>query len=142
MNPPSPSPLAPTASIVLPFPARHDPQLKELLRRCSPATYEAALRYRYSGDISALPVLVRGLVERFVEPELRPRLQAPANEELRLAEDLGLDSLTMMEMVLLAEDILQITVSADELRHFRSLGDIMRFTVGKAHGLSAEAWPA
>lgn len=97
---------------------------------------DAVLRFRSSGDASHLVTLINGVVSRFVEPDLRPRLQDPP-ETLRLAEDLGLDSLTMMEIVLLAEDVLQICIAADELRHFRTIGDVHRFVQWKTTGDSA-----
>ena len=57
---------------------------------------------------------------------MRGRLTGPA-DHLRLIEDLGLDSLTMMEIMIKVEDILHVTVSDEELRHFRTLGDVRQF---------------
>ena len=113
-----------------------DAHLREALKRCPAFTLEAALRFRASGDPSHLVPLVNGVVARFVEPDLRPRLQDPP-ESLRMAEDLGLDSLTMMEIVLLAEDVLQICIAAEELRHFHTIGDVHQFVRWKATGDSA-----
>jgi 3-hydroxyacyl-[acyl-carrier-protein] dehydratase len=113
-----------------------DPELRELLKRCSPATVEAALKFRRSRELVYLPQIVVGVIERYVERDLRPRL-ANADPELRLVEDLSVDSLTMMEIVLLAEDVLQISINNDELLHLRTLGDVQRFVEMKVRGVPA-----
>ena len=99
-----------------------DAALREALKRCSPATYEAARLIRITGDVEYLPAIVQGIIERFVEPDLKARL-AHSDDDLRLIEDLGIDSLTLMEAVALAEDVLQISVDG-ELNHVRTLGDV------------------
>ena len=103
-----------------------DPVLRETLKRCSPATYYAACKFRKTGHGDDLRAVVLGVVERFVERDLRPRL-SPPTDTLRLREDLGLDSLTMMEIVMIAEEVLPISVSNEELTHLRTLGDVQTF---------------
>jgi acyl carrier protein len=107
-----------------------DPVLRETLKRCSPATYYAACKFRKTGRSEELQTVVLGVIERFVERELRPKLQTP-DAALRLSEDLGLDSLTMMEIVMVAEEVLRISVSNEELSHLRTLGEVQRFIAGK-----------
>jgi len=107
-----------------------DAQLRELLKRCSPCTYYAAYQFRRTGDLGRLPAIVGGVIERYVEPALRPKLKDPS-DGLRLAEDLAIDSLTMMEIVLLAEDVLEISIANEELRHLRTLGEVQRFVAAK-----------
>src|SRR5687767_5723647 len=77
--------------------AAEDAALREALKRCSPATYAAARQFRETGNRRHLPAIVGGMIERFVDREQRAKLNPP-DERLRLAEDLGLDSLTMMEL--------------------------------------------
>jgi len=78
--------------------------------------------------------VVIGVIERFVEPELRVKLK-DADDDLRLIEDLGIDSLTMMEIVILVEDVLQMTINNDELRNLRTVGDVKTFIDCKIRGL-------
>jgi 3-hydroxyacyl-[acyl-carrier-protein] dehydratase len=66
------------------------------------------------------------VIERFVEPDLRVKLK-DADDDLRLIEDLGIDSLTMMEIVILVEDVLQLSINNDELRNLRTVGDVKTF---------------
>lgn len=105
-------------------------ELEQALKRCSPATLAAACRFRSTGDVEHLRPVIAGVLERYVERDLRPRLQN-SDDSLRLIEDLGIDSLTMLEVVLLTEDILQISVSNEELKQLRTLGDIRQFLTRK-----------
>jgi 3-hydroxyacyl-[acyl-carrier-protein] dehydratase len=108
--------------------------LREALKRCSPATYYAACKFREYGDATQLPAIVVGVIERFVERDLRAKLQHQP-EPLRLREDLGLDSLTMMEVVMLAEEVLPISVNNEELTQLRTIGDVQRFMLAKLNVL-------
>src|SRR3954469_8967423 len=99
-----------------PFAPEDETALREALKRCSPSTFEAAVQYRKTGNPEHVPAVVIGVVERFVEPDLRTKLK-DADDDLRLIEDLGIDSLTMMEIVILVEDVLQMSVNNDELRN-------------------------
>ncbi|MCC5023510.1 MAG: acyl carrier protein [Candidatus Synoicihabitans palmerolidicus] len=118
------------------MPATSTPEedLRQSLKRCRPEVTTATFQYRDSGDTSLRPLILTGVIERFVEPELRSRLTNP-DDTLRLREDLGLDSLTMMEIVLLTEDVFRINITAYELRHLCTLGQIKTFVSGKAKGL-------
>jgi 3-hydroxyacyl-[acyl-carrier-protein] dehydratase len=116
------------------FSAEDETALRESLKRCSPATLEAAVQFRKSHDITQVPGVVIGVIERFVEPSLRSKLKE-ADDELRLVEDLGIDSLTMMEIVILVEDVLQMQINNDELRNLRTVGDVKTFIDCKVRGL-------
>lgn len=117
-----------------PFTAEDENALRETLKRCSSATIEAALQFRKTRDVTHVPVVVIGVIERFVEPSLRPKLHA-GEDDLRMVEDLGIDSLTMMEIVILVEDVLQMQINNEELRNLRTVGDIKTFIDCKARGL-------
>ena len=108
--------------------------IRESLKRCSPAAVEAAIGYRKTKDANVLPAIIIGIIERFVEPDLRAKLKA-ADDELRLVEDLGIDSLTMMEIVILVEDVLQMQINNEELRNLRTVGDVKVFIDCKVRGL-------
>ena len=62
-------------------------------------------------------------MERYVSPDLRDRLGSPA-DDLLLQEHLGLDSLTLMEIVMRLEDVFPITIRDEEFRQVRTLGDL------------------
>lgn len=113
-------------------------QLRESLRRCSEQTIQAALEYRRTKSPRHTLTVVVGIIERYVDPELRPKL-TEAGESLRLIEDLGLDSLTMMEIVMLVEEVMGLTITNDELRSLATVGDIRAFIDRKAAGAEASA---
>lgn len=117
-----------------PFTSEDDANLKESLKRCSAATYEAAAQFRKTGNTEHLPAVVLGIIERFVEPDLRAKLK-DADDDLRIIDDLGVDSLTMMEIVLLVEEALQMSIHNDELRHLRTVGDVKTFIACKVKGV-------
>ena len=104
--------------------------MRDALKRCSPATYYAACKFKRFGRSEDLRTVVLGVIERFVERELRPKL-TDASETLRLREDLGLDSLTMMEVVMVAEEVVRVSVSNEELTQLRTLGDVHAFMLAK-----------
>lgn len=107
--------------------------LREALKRCAPATLEAALSYRRTGDVAAIPTVVLGIIERFVDPEHRSRLKT-GETDLRVIEDLGVDSLTMMEVVMLVEESLKISIKNEELRDLRTIADINTFIEARVSG--------
>ena len=110
-----------------------DPVLREALKRCSPATYYAACKFRANGHPDDLRAIVLGVVERFVERDLRAKLHGPAEavDALRLNQELGLDSLTLMEIVMIAEEVLPITISNEELTRLGTLGQVQHFIAAK-----------
>jgi len=124
-------PFSPTAK---PFAPEDEAALREALKRCSPSAFEAAVQFRKTGNAEHVPAVVIGVIERFVEPDLRMKLK-DADDDLRLIEDLGIDSLTMMEIVILVEDVLQMTINNDELRNLRTVGDVKTFIDCKIRGL-------
>lgn len=105
-------------------------ELRQALKRCRPEVIIAAIEFRETRDPVLLPVIVTGVIERFVEPEQR-HLLLNGNSRVKLAEDLGLDSLTMMEIVLLTEDVFHISISSDEMRGLCTLGEIKTFIARK-----------
>jgi 3-hydroxyacyl-[acyl-carrier-protein] dehydratase len=111
--------------------AREDAALRETLRHCSGCTYYAAYQLRLTGDPGRVPTLVAGVLGRFVEPDLRGRLDRPEGEVL-LDADLGIDSLDRMEVAGIFEDVLQTTISDSELRALRTTGDVRRLVEARA----------
>ena len=108
--------------------------LREQLKRCSPETLEAALRYRSTGNPDGVSLIVLGIIERFLDPEVRPRLRA-GGDSLRIFDDLGIDSLTMVEVVMLVEEVLQIKINNEELRDLRTVGDVKTYIDCRVRGL-------
>jgi len=134
----NPPPAVTTASTPTP---QDDPALRETLKRCSPATYYAACKFRQTASPDDLRILVTGVIERFVERSNRAAI-ASGSDTLRLREDLGLDSLTMMEIVMLAEEVLPLTVANEELTQLHTLGDVQTFIARKVAAARSAPRPA
>ena len=49
-------------------------------------------------------------------------------------EDLGMDSLTMLEIVMLVEQTLQVSIDNEELKDLRTIGDVKAYLNAKAKG--------
>lgn len=107
-----------------------DPLVQDLLRRCSPQARRAAREFRRTGAVEHLPAVIDGVIEHYADPDVRPKLNG-AHDNLRLAEDLAIDSLTMLEIIFLAEEVLGISVDNDEVRPFKTVGDVKRFIIAK-----------
>ena len=107
--------------------------LKDLLKRCPAGTYEAALAFRQDKDVSQIETIVMGVIDRHLEPEQREIL-ANSDDSLRMYEDLGMDSLTMLEVVMLVEQTLQVSIDNEELRDLRTIGDVKAYLSAKAKG--------
>ena len=85
---------------------------------------------RRTKSLELLPAIVHGLIEHYVERDARAKLSR-ADDGLRLVEDLAIDSLTMLEIVFLAEDVLQISIDNEDLRPVRTVGDVKTFIASK-----------
>ncbi len=109
-------------------------QFRESLRRCSEETVEAAIEYRRCGDSKYLPTIVLGIIERFVEPEFRSKL-SDGDDDIRVVEDLGVDSLMMLEIVMLVEETLNLSIQNDELLELKTLGDVKTLIHCKIEGI-------
>ncbi len=100
--------------------------LRTSLKRCSAETIEAAVRFRTTGDLKELPTVVYGIIERHLPAE-NTRSLAAAPDDTRLIEDLGIDSLTLLEIVLSIEETVGISIENEELREIATLGQVKTF---------------
>ena len=108
------------------FTQEDEAALRDSLKRCSPATIEKAVEFRKTGNPELVGDVVIGIIERFVEPDKRDALKNPP-DSLVIIDDLGLDSLTMVEIVFAVEDAIGTTIDEDEVQKLRTLGDIKNF---------------
>lgn len=109
-------------------------ELRESLKRCPERSIEAAIEFNQTRDPELVPVIVMGIIERFVEPDVRTLLRQE-DDQTSLLEDLGIDSLLMVEIVILVEETLGIQIENEELRNLRTLGDIKAYLDAKIKGL-------
>lgn len=123
-----------------PFTSDDEAELRESLKRCPAPAVEAAVQYRRTGDVSEVPTVILGILARFVEPDIRPKLEGPC-DEFKVLEDLGIDSLTMVEVVMMVEETLALKIDNQELQNLRTIGDIKSFIQAKLGGGPAPVAP-
>jgi acyl carrier protein len=80
---------------------------------------------------------VFGILERY-QPATAPVKLSEADENTRLIEDVGLDSLTLLEIVLSIEEVLKLRIENEELREIRTLGTLNKFLHAKITGAKME----
>jgi acyl carrier protein len=120
------------------LPERDLADLKEGLRRCKPETIQAAIRYRETRDPDAIPQIVYGILERY-QPATAAVKLSDAQDDSRLIEDIGLDSLTLLEIVLSIEEVLQLRIENEELREIRTIGQLNAFLHARITGAKTDA---
>jgi Acyl carrier protein len=99
---------------------------KEMLVGYPAETVDAAERFFRENDTEALDRLVAGVIAYH-----RPAKAKEAAGEMttlegsaRLVEDLGFDSLAMVEMSFLLDELLGLRLSDDEMRALRTIDDV------------------
>jgi acyl carrier protein len=101
-------------------------KLRESFKRYSPETLTSILSFRKEGNTNCVLNAVNGIIERYLPAEHAASLsQRP--DSLRLVEDLGLDSLTMLEIIMSIEEALDFRIADNDARQIRTLGDVRRY---------------
>lgn len=108
-------------------------QIQNSFRRCSSETVEAIVQYRSQKETALIPGIVYGIIERYVPSQSDVKL-AEMPENTRLVEDLGIDSLTMLEVVLSIEEALSIRIENEDLMNIRTLAEVKTFVQNKSSG--------
>jgi acyl carrier protein len=101
-------------------------QFDETLKRCPNGTLEALIRYRETGAVDALNTFLIGCIYRHTEPEYQSLLDGE-NRAVSFIDDLGIDSMTMMEIVMMAEECLEIQIDNQDLMKIGTVGDLNEF---------------
>ena len=84
---------------------------------------EAYLAYADSGDLARLDEVVLGVLQFYLaKPPPAPLATLPGST--RLVADLGCDSLTMIDVMFLAESLLGIKIADDELVRVETLDQL------------------
>ena len=98
-------------------------KLRTLLRGFPEPAILACARYQATGSSEAFDEAACRLIQHHLEkPPPTDIAQMPG--DTRLAEDLGLDSLTLVEMIFLFEDVFAAKVPQEELMKIVTLDDL------------------
>lgn len=96
-------------------------ELRQKFRKCSPEALGAILTFRETLDPGLAPAIVEGIVRRYL-PSLDPA--ALHQDGSTVTEAWGVDSLTLMEILLDLEDVFDIDLSDANLRELRTVGEL------------------
>ena len=100
-------------------------RLEEELRRAPEGTREALQAFRETGDLKQLEIFAKGIIARNIDDDYIDVLEQ-ADDSTRMIDDLGIDSLTMVEIAITFEDALDIELVDDDLRTLETLGDMRK----------------
>jgi acyl carrier protein len=104
-------------------PAAAQQRVTEHLTGFPPAVVEAYLAYATNGDLARLDELVLGVLQFYLaKPPTAPLATLPGTT--RLVEDLGCDSLTMIDVLFISEALLDIKLADDELTRIQTLDEL------------------
>lgn len=99
--------------------------IRRSFKRCREGTADAIIDLQRTGNLELIPTIVRGIVWRYVHEDMRPIVDQ-ATAETPLAS-IGIDSLTMMEIVLDVQDALDLVIEDADLKHMQTIGDVIGF---------------
>lgn len=117
---------------IKPFEPNQEERLRESFKRNSKETLDSILKFRKEGDIAEVIPAVHGIIERYLPPEHSvPLKERP--DSIRLIEDLGIDSLTMLEIVMSIEEALDFRIDDNDARNIRTLGDVRSYINDRVH---------
>lgn len=100
------------------------------LKRCSEETVAAALRFEESKSLDELDAIILGVLARDAANP-RPDGVASVTDDMKLIDDIGMDSFGMIEVVMTAEEVLGLTIATEELNGIVTLGDLKKFLRAK-----------
>ena len=98
-------------------------QIAEELLGFSPACVGAALRFRASGEFEDFCAMLPGMIA-FHRPRGAARAPEVLRDELRLKEDIGLDSLALTEMAFKLDDLFGISIETSDVFGLETVGDL------------------
>ena len=111
------------------LPAEAQKRAQETLVGFSPEIIAAYVGFIERGNPTDLDAVVLGVLQFYLaHPPEKPLLELPGTT--RLIEDLGCDSLSMMDMVFMIEGLFDIKLKDEELRTLLTLDDLRRYLRG------------
>lgn len=105
-------------------------ELKDLLKRCPVGTFESLMLYLEKRDLAALEIFIVGVLKRHIEPEYEQLLDGE-RAGLSFIDDLGIDSMGMMEIVMMVEECLDIQLENRELMQIQTFSDLDTYIRGQ-----------
>ena len=100
------------------------------LRGFPSAALAAALTFRLEPTTAHLEAFIVGVIGFYLPKSLTPPDWLPAT---RFREDLGIDSLTLTELVFKLDELFGIPIETREVIHLHTVGELQSFLRDKLH---------
>ena len=114
-------------------PSETDSSAHAKLARYEPEVREAFLRFRATGNVADIQIVVLAMVrEHLPKPS-----DAPITDGQRLIEDLGYDSLAVAEVVFAFEDLFGLRIETGEIMQLDTVGSLKAFIARKLDSASS-----
>ena len=101
-------------------------RINESLVGFPPRVTEAYLAFAEHGDVASLDIVVLGVLHFYLAKKTSEPLDTLPGTT-RLVEDLGCDSLTMMDTVFMAESLLDIKIDDSQLARLSTLDELLGY---------------
>ena len=119
-------------------PAEAKKRAQETLVGFPPRITAAYVDFAEKGDLANLDVVVLGVLHFYLAKKPTESLDTLSGST-RLIEDLGCDSLTMMDTVFMVESLFDIKINDNELPRLATLDDLRQHLRQLVHGSPAPA---
>jgi hypothetical protein len=100
----------------------------------SPATLAAIRDYQREPNAKLVPQIVHGIVEKYLPEGVHP----PAGQGMKAFNAFGIESITLMEVILDIQDALRIRLSDAELQGMSNFEQAIALLSRKVSALSGE----
>ena len=92
---------------------------------------DAYERFRTTGDVDALRLVIMAAVRDFMPKRNLGASTIELRPEMKLMEDLGYDSLAVAETVFFFEDLFKVRIQNTELLNVHTIGELQKFVIQK-----------
>jgi acyl carrier protein len=111
----------------------NEAEIQERFLNFSPPTIDAIRAYQQSHDPLLVSSIVHGIVEKYLPPEMRQQMP----EDVKSLNAFGIESVTLMEIILDIQDALGLVITDAELRSLKSFDEATRLLSDKVTALRA-----
>jgi acyl carrier protein len=109
----------------------NDAEIDERFMNLNPQALEAIRQYRQSHQPELVETIVTGIVEMYLPPEMRGQ----AAEAMKSPNSFGIESVTLMEIMLDIQDALGLEITDEELRSLKNFDDATNLLRAKVTAL-------
>lgn len=113
----------------------NESDIDERFLNLNPHALAAIRQYRGSHQPELVQTIVNGIVEKYLPPEMR----AQAAEAMKAPNAFGIESVTLMEIMLDIQDALGLEITDNELRGLKNFDDATNLLRQKVAALSRQS---